>query len=344
MRYLIAVVCLVLITGCSWLTDDEGIFRDRKKDYRKSESVPRMQMPAGFDSSAIIDYYVIPPLGTYADPEMIDDLPLPAAKISTSEGAVKIQKMGDKTWVLVNSTPSRIWPRLKQFIEQRQLQTELENGSLGIIEATDGTSLYRFKIEQGFQRNATEIYLRQLSATSPAAGFWPDQSQDDGLEQQMLKACAEYLANHEEQAAYSYAAQDISTTPKLRVLADVKVKQLLLQVSGARAHASLKNAFAAAGLVVESYDEAASVYALHYQPPLPEEKQPGFIRRLFGINPKPFDDEVEYADHHYLVSVKSEDSGMVVSLQLAATAPPQSENQANKERNTILDLIKSNLN
>ena len=55
----ILLSAIVLTSGCSYLTGDEGIFRDRKKDYQKAEASERMVVPEGLDSSSIIDLYPI---------------------------------------------------------------------------------------------------------------------------------------------------------------------------------------------------------------------------------------------------------------------------------------------
>ena len=121
----------VWLAACASMTDDEGVFRDRKLDYRKVVETPRMTVPADLDDDAIIDLYVVPPLSPYADRDYIYDLPLPNALIVGSQDGVVIQSLQDQQWILVADSPSRLWPRLKQFLALNRLLVVQEKGAVG---------------------------------------------------------------------------------------------------------------------------------------------------------------------------------------------------------------------
>ena len=106
-----------------------------------------------------------------------------------------IQKMNNQLWILVTVSPSELWPRLKQFLSTENLLVNIENGEIGMIDTRNNSDIYRFKVEQGFQRNTSEVYIRYLNGTSQQEGFWPASSDDVNEEQAMIEV-KQYLGDY----------------------------------------------------------------------------------------------------------------------------------------------------
>lgn len=331
------MVSFVLLTGgCSFLTGDDGLFRDRKKDYRKAESTERMQVPPQFDSNTIIDHYPVPPANPYALQELIDKPPMPSGMLVDTDEKVRLQKLGEREWVLVQVSPSQLWPRLKEFVIVNRLQQVSENGRQGTMTVAASDGFYRFRVEQGFQHNYAELSVR--FSNDPAVLMqWPQASLDAEKESALLLEIARFFADNEK-PSYSYAAHNISTDQRLLMqYDDAGNRYLLLKADPLRVRATLQAALLKAEFTER---EGSEPMALSVQfMPQGANKKPGFWQRLFRIKPKPYDDSVEYAGHQYRFVISTE--GDYQRLQVERlNAPEQSAAQQQKELNQQLLRIK----
>lgn len=341
LKKILLCYCVLSIFACSTLTGEDGIFRDRKYDYKKSEMTPRMEIPENLDNEAIVDYYVIPKISPYAEQEIFETVPLPTDMIGQAGTAVKIQKMGDVHWVLLQIPASQVWPRLKEFISQQSLSISIESSRLGMIEASKPDAIYRFQVAQGFQRNTSELAIRFLFTSADTPGFWPESSSDAAREYAMLEQLAQFFAEVSDKPAYSFAAQGISTQQKVLVetLAD-GTRILLLNVTQQRALATVKQALERAGFTIDHIE--GSTYTVQYTPPVAEGDQPGFLARLIGFKRKPYDKDMEYAGNNYSFSV-TEQQGMYRVQVVAIDSPVDDITILRKELNKQLLLVKGHL-
>lgn len=326
---------LVLLASCTYLAGDDGIFRDRKKDYRKAEASERMVLPEGMQSRELVDHYPVPPLSPYAPQELIDEPPLPAGMAVQDRDQVKLQKLADQQWVLVQMSPSQLWPRLKAFIQQQPLVLMLESGSVGVMEAASQDGVFRFRVEPGLQRNSAELSVRFLDRGAAGQGFWQAVSSDLERESDMLLAAARFLAELAERPAYSFVAQTISSEPRLLVQHNEQgEKYLLLKLGRQRAQASLQLALTRAGFAEPEYRSDRGEWVAMFAPPLPEDQQPGFWSRLFGIKPPPYDRKAEYAGHIYHFAIDSLDAFQRIRITAIEREQEQSAAQNLKEINS----------
>lgn len=335
------VVCLSLgLTSCASMTDDDGIFRDRKLDYRKVEEAPRMQVPEGLDDDAIIDLYVVPPLSPYADKDYIYELPLPNALIVGDQEAVRIQKLDKQQWILVNDSPSRLWPRLKQYLSLNRLLVSNEQGAMGMIEARSTDGVYVFRVEQGFQRYTSEIYIRHYLASKPLSARM--QASDSlAVEQAQIEQLAQFLADVSDKPAYSYIARGISADKKLRELqSENGEKSLLLEVDQQRAYAAVLAAFERAEFKL--IERTEQQFYVQYHPTLPDSEKPGFWAQLFGADPDGYDDSIPYAGEFYRLKLKAHAEGQQLLLERASTESESVRNIRN-EHNQMIAIIKGHL-
>lgn len=338
---LLCFVTPVLLSACAAMTDDEGVFRDRKLDYRKVEETSRMQVPENLDDDAIIDLYVVPPLSPYADKDYIYDLPLPNALIVGAQDAVTIQSLQEQQWILVTDSPSRLWPRLKQYLSLNRLLVVQEKGAVGMIEARSEQGFFVFKVEQGFQRNTSEIYIRQLSQQQPLNARALPISDSVELEKTQIEALSQFLADVSDKPAYSYVARGISAQRKMRELQDKRgIKSLLLEVEESRARASLLAALERAEFKV--LEQSAHDFYVQYHPALPESEKPGFWGRLFGKDPDTFDTSVPYAGEFYRLKLTAEAGGQKLVVKPATDKKSSVRNDRN-EINQIIQIVKGHL-
>lgn len=310
LRITYLLLAVFLLSSCSFMTDDKGVFRDRKKDYRKAENIDRITVPEGMQTREMVDHYPIPPISPYADEQMYDEPPLPTGITVQNQEMVRVQKLAGKQWILVQMTASQLWPMLRRFIHNQPLELKLESGSAGVMEAVGDDGVYRFRAQSGLQHHTTELSIRFLDPQSAGQGFWQAESSDKEKETAMLMELAGYIADIAEEPAYSFAAQNLNSEPRLLVEYDDKgQKYLRLDVDRIRAIATLRTALERAELIEQDYDEQKQVFTVRYMPALPDDKKPGFIKRLLGFKAPPFDRDVEYAGHYYRLQVDGDPAG-----------------------------------
>lgn len=342
-RLLLVLGLTVPLSSCSILVGEDGVFRDRKKDYKKAESVERIQVPAHLDDTALIDYYAIPEPGPRAGRDMIDSIPLPTGIQTERQDHVRLQTLGERQWVLVQMPPSQVWPRLRTFINNQPMQLLAESGSVGIVETAVQGGFFHFRVEQGLQRNTTELSALFTTERQDRQGIWPQVSGDVQKEHDVLMQIAQFLADLSEQRIYSFAAQGISTEPRLLEREDDDgLKFLLLRADTKRATASLQSALSRTGFVELESDAEAGVLFVQYAPPWPEDKEPGFFRKLLRIRASSYDSTATYAGHYYRFDI-SEQSGLQKVAVQAVDASGQQEDREQQELNAQLMRVKGAL-
>ena len=218
-----AALCLasVALTGCGVFGDD-GYFRDRGDDYQLADSLPPLQMPQGVNVKPQEELYEVPRIGS-ADLERGEfKVPRPQAlAVNVGLDRVKIQKLGNRRWVLVSQPPAEVWPQLHYFLRTSGLQLEKSDASAGLVETTwltfkdtpETKDKYLLRVESGVQPDTTEIHVRHFSApvSLPAsvAVDWPEQSTSQEREGWMIDEMSSALAVDETGAAASLVAQAI---------------------------------------------------------------------------------------------------------------------------------------
>ena len=202
------------VSGCGWLFGDKGVFRDRGDDYRRAQVEKPLEGPPGLTQAQGDEDFAIPPIAYAAPLEGRFEVPLPDPLDGNPEAEqVKIQTLDGASWILVEAGPGEVWPRLRQFLSTNQLQLARADAAGGVLEtgwlqpSTDGAQRerYRFRIEQGVQRNSSEIYVLQANAGS--GGDWPIASSDRTREAEMVKAVAQFIADNGSTGAVSMLAQ-----------------------------------------------------------------------------------------------------------------------------------------
>lgn len=270
-RLLLAAAAIAL-SGCNWLTGDDGLFRDRKDDYRQATLHAPLNVPEGLSSGAINDELAIP--GTTTGPSLSGSFEIPRPEpLSGAAGAdgVRLQRLGDDRWILVDAMPGEVWPRVRQFLGVHQLSVARVDAGAGVIEtgwlqpsgATETRERYRFRIEQGVQRNSSEIFILQ----SQLGDGWPERSTHPDREAEMLEALAQYIADSGSTGSVSMLAQR-ALDARGRVFLERRGQQpmLRLDLPFERGWASLDAALPKAGFVVDDRNREARQFWVHYAP------------------------------------------------------------------------------
>lgn len=329
-------------TGCSWLSGEDGFFRDRGNDYRSAEVEPPLQVPLTMSSETIDDRYAIPPIADRASltEEFVVPRPEPIDS-NVDQDVVRINKLGDSQWILVNGAPGQVWPRLRGFLNLNQLGVQRADASSGILETawlqpTGEDALkerYRLRIEQGVQRGTSEVYVLQADLRS-GLEQWPRVSNNRERETIMVEELAQYLADSASAAAVSMLVQQtIDSAGRVALLDNTEGQPYLaLQLPFDRAWASIGLALEKAGFSVDDLNREQGLYYLHFVDKTEDAEEPGFFASLFSSSKQ--DEGIGY-----LLSVKQSDADKVaISIRRQ-----EGETMTREEALARLKLIKRHL-
>ena len=339
----VAGVASLTLSACGYIFGDEGVFRDRSEDYKKAPQSPPVVVPDGVKSVEMRDIYVIPRVeDSYLAPGEFE-VPRPAPlSASSGQELVKIQKLGDDRWILIEVAPGQLWPQVRNFMSASGMQVARADARAGLMESNwltiEGGALqsrFRFRMEQGVQRGSSELHVLQMFQSGNSED-WPEKSDDPQLEEELLQSVAQYLADSTESAPVSMIAeQGISAGGKIALLeAPEGNSYLRLELPFDRAWASVGRALEKSSFAIADRDRSNGIYYVRFQPGASAEEQ-GWWSRLWQ------DDDNPPPDRTYLVSVNSEsDEAVTIRLQ------PQDAGVAfdRREEQEMLMTIKGNIN
>lgn len=301
------------LSGCGVLFGDDGYFRNREDDYLKADSVEPLQIPAHLNADAVGELYPVAPL-TEEDTVFAQDTdrfetprPEPLSASAMLE-QVRIQRLDDDRWILVNVAPGNLWPRIRNFLNQNDLTVESTDVELGLMETSwlsfrddpDRIDRYRIRIDRGVHPDTSEIHILHMSvnreeATQAELTRWPERSSSEEREAFLLDELAATLASEEIEGAggTSLIAQDIGGEVKSRIATVETEPVLRLRLNRPRALGTLNHAAEQEGFTIYERDSEAGVFYLGYRKP--RDREPGRIARWFGAERAPAPPPTEFS-------------------------------------------------
>jgi len=299
----LCIFLTITIYGCGWL----GI-RDRSADYLLAEETEPTVIPAEMDDVQLGQIYPLPQITAQTEISSSFEVPRPQpVSVNTFEQLVKIQSIDDKRWILVNSAPSELWPRIRNTLNRNGIPTARAEGSEGIIETiwlnytSDEINSHRFrlKVSPGVQTNSTEITaLHQQQARGSEEPLpWPQNSDDEKRESDMLSLIANQLASEAGYASVSLLAQDIGGKSKVEIVKpEVADPYISVKLPFDRTWASINYSASRGGFVIIDKNRSEGVFLVNYSSEIEEDE--GFFKRWFGGGS---DDQVINANYRLLV-------------------------------------------
>jgi len=334
----LTVVCLI-VSNCSWL----GI-RDRSDDYLMSQETQVIVLPEKMNASRLGQLYPIPQIASTASLQVLPEVPRPQPiSANAFEQLVKIQRIDEKRWILINNSPSELWPRVRNILNRNGLPSASADGSAGIIETTwlsynsdlENEHRFRFSIAPGVQLNSTEItVLHQLRPRNGEADpHWPQLSDKDIKEKDMVSFLANELVAQSDYATVSLLAQAIGGESKVEMVnPDIADPFILVRLSYDRSWASINYSASRGGFSLIDKDRSQGLLLVNYTDDLLEENSSGFAG-WFGIGSQ---EAILQANYRILVQqVEANVEVRVVSLN----GDSLDKEQALK----LLNIVRSNM-
>lgn len=279
-----ALTVSLTMSGCGWLGGDKGMFRDRGDSYRRAQVEKPLEVPAGLSRANTEEDFAIPTIGYSAPLEGKFEVPRPQPIDSTPESErVRIQLLNGNSWILIESAPGEVWPRVRQFLNSSQFGVARLDAAAGIIETTwlqptgAARERYQFRIEQGVQRGSAEVFVLQANAGAGETQ-WPQVSSDRSRESDMIKTLAQFIADNGSTGAVSMLAQrGIDSKGKVSLNKQTGADSYLrLELPNDRAWASLEAAVERAGFTVEDRNRTAQELNVRFTPPVDPEDEKGW--------------------------------------------------------------------
>ena len=235
----VASYCLLLITmvGCSTL---DKTIPESQVDYKKSQTVPSLEIPPDLTTSSINDELVIPEVDDNQSTTLseYDNKPTTGQGVSARNQAkvlplakqIQIKHDSRTRWLVIQEEASVIWPKVKQFWLENGFTLTKEDPQIGIMETQwaenradipqDGIrkflgkaldmvysastrDKFRVRLERGENPTITELYLSHRGAEEVAKGddwVWQNRPADPELETEMLNRLMVSLGVEPEQA------------------------------------------------------------------------------------------------------------------------------------------------
>ncbi len=346
-KSIISLSMVSLLAGCGTMDSlfgDSGYFRNRSNDYQKSAEAARIEVPEGLDGSALEDIYVIPPVNNEIGLDGEFEVPRPSPLVaSEAEQAVKIQKLGEERWLLSALAPGELWPQLRGYLSAKGIAISRVDARQGIMETAWLQSKngglkqrYRFSIDEGVQRDTSELHVIHMLQTPEIGQVWPKVSVDTQLEADMLTEVANFIANRADMASVSMIAQQaISASGKVTLQESEGRPYIQLRLPYYRAWASLGQGLTKAGFEVKDLDRSAGQYYVNYVEQLSaqDEEESGWFSWMFN------DKDDDIVPENYLITVKTVDDENVSIHIHSQSDVPLTKSEAEK----LLAIVKGNL-
>lgn len=345
------------VPGMDRIAGEEGMFRDRQGEYLEARTIPRTEIPPEYDSLVIDDLLVIPEISADNSASFLD-APRPRPLEGRSDREVVIQRMENASWIVVDVGPSEVWPRIRDFWREKDIEVAFENPTGGVMDTawftTEGNIVSREKIrvtvDTGFQNNSAEIKLLHTSSLQSTPALeqvaWPETSADPDVENEYLRELSTYLADVADlyqASSVSFLAGNIPSAGKAVLVTSPEGEEVLrLQASFNRSWAAVGRAFQRIGAEIVSQDSTYGLYEVAYTPGSEEQseiEEPGFFKKLVTLNGVFSEDEQPVAQ---VFRVELKTSGSVVEVRIVpVAAAPEEDTRAAQSR--LLNVLRNTI-
>jgi len=322
----VAVLAALLLAGC---VTEESL--TGKVDYKSTVVLPSLEVPPDLTAPARDNRYVIPETGkstaTFSGYQAERrEQRTGATPVLPEFDRLRIERAGTQRWLVVDDTPEKLWPVIKDFWQENGFLVKLEVPEAGVMEtdwaenranipqggvryllgsfldqiySTSERDKFRTRLDRIADGKSTEVYIshrgmqevyttmRDPQSNAPGGTAWQPRPADPDLEAEFLRRLMVRLGAQDEKARALMASTAPLAQAELKKVAD-GVDTLGLAEPFDRAWRRVGLALDRVGFTVEDRDRQKGLYFVRYADPESEMalKDRGFIDRLFGSGPK----------------------------------------------------------
>ena len=304
---MLGTVCVALV-GCR----SSGLgraFDSSRDDYLDATAAKTLELPEDMDA-AIEDALPIPEIQDHPLAQVFPkDAPRPTAMVDRDEEeAVRIQKLGDRQWMVVGDAPELVWPVIMQFFADNGVLVVEENAEEGLVVggwfdvrnedyddvvravirekreiARDfsGENRLRIRLEQGIRHGSTEIHVRHDTRDSaPSVVDFDADSAIQPIEAELLSELGAFYAAGLVDVSVSLMGSAVAAEPKAIVERDdAGYPVLRLMVDFDRAWATIGQSLERAEVQVLDVDRSSATFNALITEGVVGPKNPGLLER-----------------------------------------------------------------
>ena len=293
---------LLSIIGCGSIPSLDEVIPDRRSEYKKSESLPDLEVPPDLTTEALEDPMVIPDeeATTLSEYQRQKKQGNSAQTLDIANAAYT-----DELWLTLQGSPAELWPKLKEFWTAKGYKLDLNDAELGVMETGwlqqegDGIVVYRNKFnilsEEGSTSNSTVLFLsserQEKIVNEDGSESWADLDSDKELEQSIVGELNLHFYGSVVSASQSRTQNTTSNTARsVPVAATQKKRAEILKLDEEKSYLSIPEEFSRAwsqtgdalgraGLFVENQDKDKGLYYIIYYPD-PEDEEKSLLSKL----------------------------------------------------------------
>jgi outer membrane protein assembly factor BamC len=266
MKFLMIGLSIVLLTGCS--TVSNLLPDDKREAYKKSEPLPDLEVPPDLTASSANTSMNIPG-ETQAS---LADFQQRQAQRSTASPAPSAQvavENDDDNFVVVKGTSTDVWPRLRQFFNNKGFSIDLDDAEMGALgtgwsqteDVLGNPAQIRYKIfsEPGAELGLIVLYISN-NLQLMINGSWTDTGKDVEAEKMIAGELNLYFGNNT--AIATAPVQSGQSGLNLERTSDGSI--LYLPHEYTYAWAETEKAMQKAGLVINKSNQSQGIYTIAY--------------------------------------------------------------------------------
>jgi outer membrane protein assembly factor BamC len=319
-RVICAAALLSVVAGCGWMRSEKGWLPDRSEDYVQVAENRPLVIPEGLDTTRVQDPFPIPPITDRMRPEFYPKSPPRPDAIYASDNRdeVRIQRLGQRLWLVIPEPPTTVWPKVRQFLAENGIEVAWEAPARGRMDTAwltiddqsyrdvirqafrdgkqqaaleGGVDRLRLRVEPGLRERTSEIHLRYensgFSAPGPEAliDLRGTASHLLSIEQSVLNELGAYIAARVAEQTVSMVAQEIGSGVKSQLELDADGDPVLrLRLDFERAWATVNQSLSRADIDVFETDESAGLLRVTVPEDLDAigQSERGVFRRMFS--------------------------------------------------------------
>ncbi|MBT5230321.1 MAG: outer membrane protein assembly factor BamC [Methylococcales bacterium] len=347
-KLIISVMLSSLLVGCSMFDDVKEILPDKKADYKKSRVGKGLEVPPDLTSSTVQNSLAIPDsvagAGSYSQYRPnTNPNPNPTVVAQSSTGSVnynsgilpkqeniRVQRDGDKRWLVVDAEPEQVWAKLREFWLESGFLLKMEDPRIGIME-TDWAenradiqddfvrnflkkaldTLYsaatrdkfRVRLEKGAQIGTTELFLSHkgmeevVSSTGSSTDttIWQPRASDPELEAEMLNRVMVFFGVEDNKAEQQLAKKQQKKARAQLIKGSQGDTSIVMDDKFSRAWRLTGLALDRVGFAVEDRDRSRGLFYVRYSDPyITGKEEEGFLDKLAFWSSNEVEDKNQY--------------------------------------------------
>lgn len=340
-RLSMALGVLLLLGGCKWMNDDKGFFVNRDDDYLTMEERQALVVPSDLEASKVADPFPIPRTPRQLNPEFYPYKPPRPDAIFANDNRdeVRIQRLGERAWLVVPEATTTVWPKVKQFLAENGISVASEMTEYGRLDTEwldtsresyrdilrtvireakeqdgflEGRDRLLIRVEPGLRESTSEVYVRHENDALglPSVGVVDlntIRSLIPAAEVDALSEIGAYIAAKvSEQTISMVATENVGRVKSSVERNEAGTPVLELRVDYDRAWATLGQALTRAEVEVENLDQVEGVYYVNIPDQVLTGEEKGWLGGLLGRGKKGHELQLhveEAGDAVYHVSV-----------------------------------------